>query len=208
MSGVAFAVSGDVGDAIDKAGAIAAPLIGHVNDGKIDHAIEKLTKLEKQVKTTDAQMLMAELTGTRADVEGAKAGVQESGGKLQAELSHRRIAYNTLALTTADHLPCPESSRKKIAGILAAIPLVEIVVSKARGLNQACTPPLYSEMAGRGLGMAKANGLPVADRFLRACGELAHVKLYASSIEGDWTQRLSALISVKQQILGQRPGDE
>lgn len=207
-SGVAFALSGEVGDAIDKAGAIAATLIGHLNDGKIDRAVAKLTKLEKKVKTTEAQGLMAELTGTRADVEAAKAGVKQSGAFLQSALTDRRIAYNKLALTTGSHLPCPESSREKISGILAAIPLVEIVVSKARGLNEACSPPIYSEMAGRGLGMAKANGFPVADTFLRACGELAHVKLYANTIEGDWTQRLNALITVKQQILGQRPGED
>lgn len=83
----------------------------------------------------------------------------------------------------------------------------EIVVSRARGLTSSSSTPSYSEFAGRGLGVAKANALPVADRFLRACAELGHVALFAQTLEGDWTRRLEQLVAVKRQILGDGPGD-
>ncbi|MFN0250133.1 MAG: hypothetical protein ACKV2T_24830 [Kofleriaceae bacterium] len=207
VAGAFHAMAGDVGDAVEKAGSVAAAFLGTINTRKIDTAMSKLAGIETRIKTVEGKQLASGLLAARIDLQGAQIGLDKAGGDLETALGERRLAYNRLALTTAEALPCPESSRKKIAGVLAAIPLVEIVVSRARGLSSVATAPAYNEVAGRGLGMAKTNGLPVADRFIRACGELDHVALFAQTMEGEWRRRLEQLVSVKRQILGERAGE-
>jgi hypothetical protein len=99
----------------------------------------------------------------------------------------------------------PEGSKHKSAGILAAIPIVEIVIARARSLSQR-KAPAYSEDAGRGLGIASYHGYREASSFLRAAGELNYCNVYFGIVAGDWEERRQALLAVKDRIGGPRPG--
>ena len=208
LSAVAYAASGEVGDTIDKVGVIAATLLGHLNDGKVARARARLDKLTSAVRTAKGRELGASFQATVKGVAVGYAGVEATTARVEEALTDRRIAYNKLALTTASELPCPESSRAKISGALAAIPLVEFTLARFARLSDASLVPPHNEFAARGLGMARAHGRPVAERFLRACGELAYTRLWSTSAEGDWQERLDALVAVKTQILGRRPGND
>jgi hypothetical protein len=200
-----YAATGEAGDAINQLGVVAGTLLGHVNDKRIAVAMGKLAKAEKLHRSATSTRLAADLQTARVGLLRANVALTINGDGLHAVLSERRKIYNNLAFAAANEIPCPERSQHKIAGMLAAIPLVEMVVAGARVLGSVTTPP-SNALAERGLGMAAYHGMPVAAAFQRACGELNYTRTFARSVQGEWSERLHALLEIKTRIGGLRAG--
>ena len=202
---VVYAATGEAGDAINQLGIVAGTLLGHVNDKRINTVMSKLQQAQHRHKSAINAGLGADLRAARSGVMAANQQLVKVGGKLDTTLVGRRNAYNALAAAVHQELPCPERNRYKIAGMLSAIPLVETVIARAQVLG-AISVPAYNEAAARGLGMAAHHGRPVAGAFLRACGELNFNRMTARLAQGEWGERLQALLQLKTQIGGLRPG--
>ena len=114
--------------------------------------------------------------------------------------------YNHLGDEAARTSGAPEASQQTIAGVLSAIPVVQMVIARAQALADLPGAPAYNENAGKGLGMATHAGMPVAAAFTRACGELSYSRTYYRTVLGEWQARLNALLAVKEKIVGPRPG--
>ncbi|MDB4963021.1 MAG: hypothetical protein JWP01_3020 [Myxococcales bacterium] len=202
-----YATTGDIGDAVNQIGVTASTILGHVNDEKLADTMSRIDLAEQNAKTATRTQLGLQLSSARSSVMASHRRFAVAGHDLEHAMSERRHAYNALAISAGAEIRCPEKSRHKIAGMLAAIPLVEIVVSRAQMLGS-MEAPAHNDAAARGLGMAAYHGLPIAGEFRRACGELNYMRTYARGTESDWTERLHALLDVKTRIIGRRPGDD
>lgn len=205
--GVVHGAEGEIGDAIGEIGTLAATIMGHLDDPRmhrLEQALER-EELAEQHATEDA--LAHGLKEAKLGAHAAMRGVSAASSGLNQAMTQRRLAYNDLGLAAGRQVSGPQRSRRKIAAILAAIPLVELVVGRARALaGDDVRTPEYDQAAGRGLGMALYHDVPVARAFLRACGELTYTRDYFGIVEGEWQQRLFALRQVKDRIGGRRPG--
>jgi hypothetical protein len=205
--GVVHGAEGEIGDAIGEIGTLAATIMGHLDDPRmhrLEQALER-EELAEQHATEDA--LAHGLNKATGRARAAMRGVSAAASGLNQAITQRRLAYNDLGVAAGREAPCPERSRRKIAAIVAAIPLVELVVGRARALagDDVCAPE-YDQAAGRGLGLALYHDVPVGRAFLRACGELSFTRDYFGIVAGEWQQRLFALRQVKDRIGGRRPG--
>lgn len=203
-SGIVFAAGGDLGDAINQVGVVAGIVLDYTSDDKMKVLEAKLRGAKQGMKTERAAELSARLAAANRAVSQALHTVAAAKSNLLQALTQRRKAYNAAGRAAGAQVDAPDS-RHKVAGILSAIPIVEIVVGRARAIAQKATAPAYTKDAGHGLAMAAYHGWPVATSFMRACGELNYCKTYFGTVAADWQDRLDALLEVKERIGGSRP---
>jgi Domain of unknown function (DUF4157) len=204
---IAHIAKGDVGDAIDKVGVIAGTLLSHMNDGRIARAEAKLEQANERAKTARGQELQERLHAAKNAVSKALSEVQTAKTGLLRTLTARRESYNALGIAAGSEIDCPTDSRHKISGMLAAIPIVETVVSRARNIAEKSVAPNYNTNAGKGFAMAQYARHPKVSVFLTALGQVAHSKYRFAAVANDWEHRLRQLQDVKRKITGARPAD-
>ena len=203
-SGIVFAAGGDLGDAINQVGVVAGIVLDYTSDDKMKVLEAKLRGAKQGMKTERAAALSERLAAANRAVSQALHAVAAAKSNLLQALTQRRKAYNAAGRAAGAQVDAPDSQRK-IAGILSAIPIVEIVVGSARAIAHKATAPAYTKDAGHGLAMAAYHGWPVATSFMRACGELNYCKTYFGTVAADWQDRLDALLEIKERIGGSRP---
>ncbi len=207
VTAVVYDLNEDYGDAIDKVGVLVSTIVSHLNADKLDKAQKKLESAEKRYKDARVSEAALRVNGARSRLKGSLADVDKAKAELLETLSARRDAYNDLGTTAAAEIDCPGDSGKTISGMMAAIPLVELVIARARSIRIAAATPAYSKASGVGLGIARYHQEPNVDHFLRCVGELRWARGTFEKEEQRWQKRLTQLLAVKEQIIGSRPGD-
>jgi hypothetical protein len=209
ITAIAHVAEGNVGDAIEKVGDLAARAASHMNDAKIASAEQKLGELKIEAARNATNATVQAYGGAAHAVVEALAVLEAQRINVRSALGARRTAYGGLGEAAARTIPSARApGREKIAAIFAAIPLVEVVVAKARAIRIAAAVPEGEPAAERGLGIAHAHNQPSATNFLRACDLLAGANQFGAAHETKWAARRDQLFKVKEATLGRRPGPE
>lgn len=197
---------GGVGDAIEKVGELASEVVSHSRDTEI--AAANAEKLQAEVerasflKETTRIAVQKALSHVRQATHGLAAHVD---GVLVA-LSERRSAYSELGGSVGASVPSEqESSRSKLAAIPSALPIAEMVIAKAQAIREAAVVPSYNEAAGRGLAIAKAHSYPAAEPFIEAARDVVSAGSYGAHEEATWRKRRDQLFTATSKMIGPRP---
>lgn len=204
---IMHAATGGVGDAVDKAGSLVASIVGQIEDVNARLKSFQAEFKEEQFRTKQGRSLALDLSAAAHGVSAEESGLGELQSRLNKALGTRRKAYGALATTAKGQMSGSDESRTKVAGMIAAIPLVEQTHAKFSTLSETCLAPGYSTSAGLGLAAAKSAGQPSADEFLRACAELNYTRMWSREQEGMWQERLASLNAVKRSLVGRKAGD-
>jgi hypothetical protein len=203
---VGHLLMGNWADAADQVGTLAGTLIGHMNDGKFAAAERKLAGAEKKYTEARTKEVAHRVNVARATLNKSLADLNAAKDAVLQALTDRRNAYNSLGTTAASEIDCPEGSQHRIAGMLSAIPLVEVCIARARSIKQAAKVPAYTSKSGKGFAMARYHQDGNTGDFLWAVAELNWAYNTFSQEERKWDERLTQLLVVKEKIIGPRPG--
>jgi hypothetical protein len=195
------------GDVIEKMGDVAAKMASHMNDEKIAAAKQKLSGLRTQVAELSKMAIVQTFAGTTFRLNAALANVEQQVGLVRSALGARKSAYGALGESMSKAVPSAPG-KDKIAGSMAAIPLVEMVVMKAREIRIGANVPDYDAAAARGLSIARANHHPTATTFMSGCDQLRAAHVFGTKEERKWSTRRDELFKLKESMLGRRPGPE
>jgi hypothetical protein len=203
---VAHIVQGEVGDAIDKVGVIAGIVLNHIEDWRITSAKQKLGKALRQMKTARGREIAAKISAGRSALLGAFLEFERSKELLRAVYTQRRNAYNLFGAAAGREHQGSSESKQQLSALMSAIPIVEIVVAKARSIVGKAVLPEYTERAGHGLWMANRYHDAKVPLFIAALGEIEGAREIYQLVFQKWNARLKQLTALEQQVLGARPG--
>lgn len=206
VTGVVHGLAGETGDAISSLGTIVSTVVSHLNSDRLEKAEAKLAKAERKYKESRVIATWATVDSARASVRSKLHGVVGAKAKMQAALTDHRAAYNQLGMAAGSEIQCPEGSQHRISAMLAAIPLVEVVVARARAVRNAAAMPAYTKESGIGLGMAEYHREPNAPAFKTAVSEMHWARDKFAAEATKWEERLAKLMEVKTAIIGESPG--
>ncbi len=196
---------GGVGDAIEKVGELAGEVMSHARDAELAAAGAERTRAEVERATYLDEI-------TRTAVRSGLVQVVEATYALGAQIDlvlvavgERRSAYSDLGTSVGAAVPKEyEGSRRKLAAIPAALPFAEMVVAKAEAIREVAVLPSYNEAAGRGLGIAHAHAHPAAIPFIESSRDIVSARSYGESEEATWRRRRDELFKTTNQMVGPR----
>jgi hypothetical protein len=203
----------NVGDGIEQIGIIAGKLLSHVNDAKIAAAQRRADIALAQMRKLRGEAASATVAAAQSALEAALLRVPAGNALLRKSMTLRRQAYNELGVAAGSELDCPQTSRAKIAGMLAAIPIAEMVAARAGVIRErSARAPGYDHDAGRGFAMSRHAmtrypKMIETIEFVRGLDELVYCERYYGHLEKVWTQRVVQLHEVRRKIIGARPAD-
>ncbi|MBA3501294.1 MAG: hypothetical protein H0T65_13030, partial [Deltaproteobacteria bacterium] len=206
LSGAAHIAAGEVGDAISSVGEVAGYLLSWVNHRNIAAVEQRLRKAEKQMKTARGKALSSMVEAKKSGLRRSIIDVEQSKERILQVNAERRHDYTKLGDAAASELDGNGESKQKLSAMLAAIPLVEMVTSRARAIVAKSQLPPYSEAAGHGLWLATTQGEQRVPAFLRAVGEIEGTRDIYMRVAMKWSNRLEQLKGLKQAVIGPRPG--
>ena len=173
-------------------------------------ARKKLGAIESELANVKSAALRNRLSAHTASVSRALAQSDNATAKLRSTLSSRRAAYNKSAQSDAASAGPDSAGQKKVAAIIAAIPLVEHVIGRLLGVAAVGRDvrPAYTSEAGRGYNMALQRGMEQAMELPIAIGEMEHCHVAAAEQVDVWRARLQQLNQIRNKIEGVHPGDK
>jgi hypothetical protein len=162
---------------------------------KLEEAKARLNTERANVRSAKIKVLQGQLAAAKS---AAAAAVEELVARkldLQAAQLGRRDSYGEVGAKTED---------QNLGASLAAIPIVETVVARAKNISDATlnVRPPCSENAALGYGIALQHRQEEAMLLPIVIGELEGAHAQFGSIWSDWNLRLKSLMTLKEEILG------
>jgi hypothetical protein len=168
--------------------------------------LQTVIKKENQTRIATAQ----------SKIEVAKAEFVAANADIVKAVNNRRNALTNLGTKMAakGSGATDPQERKRIAGLIEALPTIELVASRATQLRLVCLKAQdvpYTMASGIGFGILSAQGMlsgarsPVPDRFIRNASILVGISQEAIESEKSWSERAQSIQSMIDQI-GQGPG--
>lgn len=189
---------------LSAAGTVASLLLDAVPDERMVDAQRKLELADLRIQDAKAGQLQLHLEAAKADTFAKIAHMRAARSALHTALTNRRKSYLVAGKAAGQAAVGPKASQDKVAGIIAAIPLVEQAVASLRNLvdKSLYSESTYSRSAGIGYGIALHHQFPEASALAPAIGTLGYIHAQYAEKLYDWSQRLTALLSAKEQIAG------
>ncbi len=193
---------------LGSVGSVATMILDVFPDERIQIAKAKLATAHATMKNKKADELQARLGKSKQAMSVAIALVEAAIAELRVGLSTRRDAYDDAAIEAGQVASGDSTSKAKIAGFIAAIPIVEHVVGKLNIIvDRTANPrPPYSAAAGVGYGIALYHQKWEAINLPNAIGSLEFCHMIFSELANDWGIRLQQLLAAKTRMSGERPG--
>ena len=194
---------------LEAVGTIASLMLDIFPSAAMDAAKAKLAAAQTEMKTEKGKQLQADLNAAKAGLRAALESLAGEKSALASAMTARRQAYNAAGVAAGAAAGGSTSSQQKVAGIIAAIPIVETAVAALRNITDKTMKvrPPYTEKAGLGYGIAVSHKFSQALNLPNAIGILEYCNLWFGSVQADWTERLNSLMAAKERIAGTRPGD-
>jgi hypothetical protein len=194
---------------LEAVGTVATLMLKIFPSDEMQRATAKLAKAQATMKTAKAAELQAKLEAAKA---GMAASIDALAGQkklLAAKLMARRQAYSAAGVAAGGAATGSSQSQQKIAGIVAAIPIVESVIASLRNITAKTSKvrPPYSPEAGLGYGIAISHQNSAAFDLPNAIGVLEYSNTWFGTVQGEWQERLKSLNATKERIGGTRPGE-
>ena len=206
FAALAHVATGQAGDAIDKVGEFASRMVGHAKEAEVASLrAQQLAASVAELRFLDAEV-RNELEMALGNIRAVSRTLSGHSELAREALILRRAAYAQLGETVASRVAEQghTSSASKLGGIIASVPLADVVIAKAQQLRAAAQVPGYTDASGRGLGIASAARHPSARKFLDAANDVSAVKRYAASEEATWRRRRDELFKGANQMLAPR----
>ncbi len=156
------------------------------------------TRLRGLVDEQDAVRIDAT---TRA-VQAAVLALDQARASIPSLLADRRRAHERLATAAARASGAPPGSRGRdqIRGAIAALPIVDTMVSRTRAAREAARLPAFTAVAGQGLGMCHAHRLPCATEFVRHVAWMRYLQALYADRSAFWAARRESLGAVIERL--------
>jgi hypothetical protein len=197
-------------DKLEAVGTISSLILDIIPIAGMKEAEGKLAAAQEKMKTAKGKQLQANLEAAKASSRGAVHDLAGKRDSLLSALTARRLAYNTAGDASGHAATGNDASKKKVAGLVAAIPIVENVVAALRNISSktAFARPEWDEKSGLGYGIALYHQNWEAIDLPTAIGMLEWCNLYFGFTGEDWQDRLTMLLKTKEQLQGTTPGGE
>ena len=194
------------GPANDIVGIIADRMVDSAYGERITAARERLTNSIGRVQNSRLLVATNQLMVAHSNLETKMLALQEARNAVAQPLINRRAAYSSLAQVAGQASGGSAESRARISGAVAAIPLIEVVVSRLEGmrsvLSSAANLP-YSQASGVGYGMAEYHGQNAAlSNFMYALGVVYGMNSQFTGVQQFWQARLASARSIVTQLSG------
>jgi hypothetical protein len=161
----------------------------------IEQACQRIRGLKAEIVTADLDAAEHELNEAATDVKRVH---EEYLG--QRALVKR--AYSTVAQLAGQATGADPEVQERVQAMIAAIPIVELVVERVGNALKVIHVPDASPDALRGLGMADRGGDPSVGTFLQHGGWLAAYRADMTQAQVLWAGRLDHLKGMLNQIAG------
>jgi hypothetical protein len=199
-----FMAGGAEFDAVEFIGQTA----GAVSADDLQQLRHALASHEEQLEDAETRELVAGVQSAKGKALAAIAGVDGKRSALRQSIGARKDCYARAGAASAKASGGNAATQNKITSMMAAIPVVEVVMHQLQTMVGTLQGrPHYSEAAGRGFGIATWNQMPQAENFVLALEQMEYCRIYFGDLLRDWQQRLSGLKAVRVQLGGARPGD-
>lgn len=185
-------IAGVIGQAI-----VDAAYSGRLEAAKrhVDSAVRRVNRLVEQGDQLALNRAQSELDEAYEAFKSARAG-------LRAALTERREAYDQLAWAAGRQSRGSLDTKRRIRAAIAAIPIVEIMVSTLGNGLESMTIPQYTRQSGIGYGIAGYHRLPHVAQFEAHLGQLYSYITQFMFEKADWDTRLTSLRSVMRTLRG------
>lgn len=195
-----------VGPATDLIGIIADRVVDATYAERIGAARSRLQTAVENVQGSRLVVAGNQLAVAYSNLSAKLLALQEARNAVARPLIERRAAYNALAQIAAQESGGSPESRARISSAIAAIPLIEVVISRLDAmrsvLHSAVTMP-YSRESGIGYGMAEYHGHADAlSNFMYALGVIHGLNSQFTGMQQFWQQRLGATRAIVTRLSG------
>lgn len=187
-------IAGVIGHAIVDAGYSSRLSVAKA---RVDQAVARVDRLVDQGDQLNLQRAQSDLNAKYEAFESARAD-------LRGTLIRRREAYDQLAWVAGRRSRMGASTQQRIRAAIAAIPIVEMMVSTLGNGLEAMRMPSYTRQSGIGYGIAKYHGLPHVAQFETHLGQLYTYQLQFMFEKLSWDARLNSLRNVMRSLRGNR----
>jgi Domain of unknown function (DUF4157) len=190
LAGLAHVAAGEVGDSISKIGELAGTLLSRMNHRSIARLEVTLAIRERTIKSERGKSFAAMLDARKARVRQSTHVLASARSGVEIATAARSAAYKNLGRAAASELGVSEEEKRKVSAMISALPMIELVATRARSIASTPPPPAYSETAGHGLYLAVTSGDRHVSSFLRALGEIAGAREMYGRVANHWDRRL------------------
>lgn len=171
---------------------------------KLEAAKAKLKAARSKMRNAKVAMLQEQLAAAQLAVSAAIEELTARRFEVQAAYLARRESYDDVGTKTQN---------PRLASLLAAIPVVEAVVARARIIVErtANVRPECTEQAALGYGIALQHKKEEAMMLPLVLGMLEGTHSHFQVLCDRWSTRLKSLLAIKEQLSGMEPsssGDE
>lgn len=197
-------------DPLAAIGTVGSFLIDMIPDPRMEAAEAKLAAAKKKMHDKKAEAAQARLEGAKKKALKAVHELSATKHTLREKLGARRDAYNAAGTAAGAAAGTKHQPNDRIAAMIAAIPLVEMMVARLRTIKGKADAavPAYSSDAGIGFGIALHHQNWAAWDLPRALGLISQLQFEFAWTLADWESNLASLKGVMEQIGGARPGGD
>jgi hypothetical protein len=194
-------------------GAAAEKMADVLYGKEIDKTADELKTSTLHLKGLIKEASQLRIESAQGRIDKAKADLATAQLAITAAVGQRQNALTKLGNEMADTGTgaTDPAERKRIGGLIKALPTVELVASRATQLRILCLKAQnlqYTTASGIGFGILSAQDMgrsPFPDRFIRNASILVGITQEAAEWERSWSERAQSIQSMIDQI-GQGPG--
>jgi hypothetical protein len=200
-----------VSNSSDIIGIVAERIVNAAYADEIADAQAALDAAIADVRRLVGEAAASTLQARQIDLQTAQRNLITARTAVTPLLIDRRAAYSNLAQVAARRSGGSSGTQSRIAGIIAAIPIAEVVVSRASGVIAAADSALnisYTANSGIGFNMAMYAGYRQANTLVQHISWLSGMRDQFVSDQTFWDNRLRAMQTVVTQLAGGIRGSE
>lgn len=187
------------GPSADILGVIADRIVDAAYAEQISEAQTALSVAIASVRQAAGEQATSALLAANSELQARHRELNSARFAVVDVLIRRRSAYSQLATSAARRSGGSTSTQDRIAGMVAAIPIVEVVVARSSSVLSAAERGLnvsYSNSSGIGFSMARYAGYSQADSFVNHLAMLRGLQIEMTITHNFWRERLSSLQAI------------
>ncbi|MEO1094778.1 MAG: DUF4157 domain-containing protein [Cyanobacteria bacterium J06638_28] len=184
--------------------ALAGRVIDYIYSADLARARTAIQEAKREYREAALSAANSELL---AAVDRFNASLHEISAKsngLKADIKDRRAAYTEFANLVARRGGGSSRDRNRMRALIAAIPIVEVVVNRAENVISTASVPEYSTDSGVGAYMLNYHGhVDEVSQFATAAGHMDAYSVIFQTHHQFWSERLASLRMVLQGLRGE-----